>query len=400
MWELPPLQPTAFNSLWTAIMGSSYTLTDLVAGVLGGLSTVVSTVKAGVSVVWDGIKSGASFILKDSFRTILETFSVTFNSILKASLMVISAVFGVEDLIDISGALPTVDGIEMGLSFIMDDLEFKFGSGIGLYDLFGQMRVETLGLRPEMRNYLLTYLGFRFSNIFYTSTFSFLSKNPAKTVDVLFLWLISQYAFNSLSGFYAINQHPAGFAEVNLTHETVQKYEFFGALHFGWFVMMLINVVIGFVMGKVIGLAERMGSFLNRVSSWLGLVTDRLTGMARVFETLKDGLKIVGPIFAQIFGDFIIDIFLDNWYRDFYRLIVKKPYLDQTFYLWDEDLTGLKVGMYMGLIEDVLVRILPIGMEGTIAGIIRGPYQISLLSAFLNLVMSVGYLLALRVHEG
>ena len=111
-------------------------------------------------------------------------------------------------------------------------------------------------------------------------------------------------------------------------------------------------------------------------------------------------MKIVGPIFAQIFGDFIIDIFLDNWYRDFYRLIVKKPYLDQTFYLWDEDLTGLKVGMYMGLIEDVLVRILPIGMEGTIAGIIRGPYQISLLSAFLNLVMSVGYLLALRVHEG
>ncbi len=72
------IQPTALNILWTAVKGSSYTLTDLVAELFAGLSTVVSTVKAGVSAAWDGIKTAGQFIA--------DTVKVTVNLVLKEAL--------------------------------------------------------------------------------------------------------------------------------------------------------------------------------------------------------------------------------------------------------------------------------------------------------------------------
>ncbi|RMG39277.1 MAG: hypothetical protein D6732_04335, partial [Methanobacteriota archaeon] len=151
------IQPTALNTLWTAIKGSSYTLTDLVAELFSGLSTVVSTVKAGVSAAWDGIKAGASFILREMFRTMLSTLAFAVNSAMKGFASLITAL-DPSMAVDLSGSTVRINGLQLGVEFSNDVLTFFLGRTISLIDIFGNPTFETLGVDANIGITILNHI--------------------------------------------------------------------------------------------------------------------------------------------------------------------------------------------------------------------------------------------------
>ena len=134
-------------------MGSSYTLTDLVAGVLRGLSTVVSTVKAGVSVVWDGIKAAGQFIADTVIQVIIDTMVTLITAALRGLLMITDALLGSSFSYSESQGIFIVPiggiNLRIGLSSLQGGIAITFGKAvISIRDLFmnSDLTTETLGI--------------------------------------------------------------------------------------------------------------------------------------------------------------------------------------------------------------------------------------------------------------
>ncbi len=141
-------------------MGYRYTLTDLVAEVLGGLSTVISTVKAGVNAAWDGIKAAGQFVIANVLQLMIEMMVTAVTEFVRGLLMTAEAVLGSglayteqAGLFDI-----TVAGrqITFGIKARQQGISLTFGNKVLIFsDFFGNtaMDVETLSIDANQASF-------------------------------------------------------------------------------------------------------------------------------------------------------------------------------------------------------------------------------------------------------
>ncbi len=132
-------------------MGSSYTLTDLVADVLGGLATVVSTVKAGVNAAWDGIKAAGQFIADTVIALVLEGIKTFVTTLFTSLVVTLSVIFDGLEVQSISPLTLLIHDKQMQFSITVQNngLAFAFGEkSLEIPRIFEQiMQLETLGIQ-------------------------------------------------------------------------------------------------------------------------------------------------------------------------------------------------------------------------------------------------------------
>ncbi len=214
--------------------------------------------------------------------------------------------------LDFTGDLPKLNGMEMGLRFSNDNLDFLFGKGIRLADLFGNPTIETLGPPPdEVFAPIIGAMTLEVLGIFSTSTIGLLYKSRTLTLGKALIATIAMKTLSALGEILLVEN------ELNSMQNGQTKgliAEFLGELHFGR--------VLGFVVSLVLIL------FIELLP-------------------ISRSAKIVS--IATI--EFLVDILKQTFFENFYGKIVGSEIPSDRYWLINEEGTGLRLGLLLGTIE-------------------------------------------------
>lgn len=212
--------------------------------------------------------------------------------------------------LDVTGDLPKLNGMEMGFRFSTDNLDFLFGKGIRLADLFGNPTIETLGPPPdEAFAPIIGAMMLEVMGIFSTSTIGLLYKSRTLRLEKALIATIAMKTLSALGEILLVEN------ELNSMQNDQTKgltTEFLGELHFGW--------VIGLVSGLFGGL-----------------------------------LSVLGLVIIEVI-DFLLDLYKLRFFENFYGKIVGSEIPSDRYWLINEEGTGVRLRMLLGNIEANLLR--------------------------------------------
>ncbi len=207
--------------------------------------------------------------------------------------------------IDFAGDLPKVNGMELGVRFSNDNLDFLLGKGIRLADVFGNPTVETLGFPPdEAFTLILSGMMINLLGIFASTITAFFFKSRALTLEKALTWTILMKTLVVLAEILMVENT---LNSIQDSRNKVLITEFLGELHFGW-VLGLFSALFG-MFGVILG----------------------------------SGLE------------FFTDIYKDQLYQFFFAKFVDSEIPLDKFWLINEEGTGLRIGILFGSIEGSLL---------------------------------------------
>ncbi len=195
--------------------------------------------------------------------------------------------------------------MELGVRFSNDNLDFLLGKGIRLADVFGNPTVETLGMPPDdVVDLIIGALVIDFFNMLTTYTIAQFFQSQILTLEKAVVTVLSTKLL------FALNEIVMMTAGLNSKQKQTRGLtaEFFGQFHFGW--------AIGTILAWV-------GSFKYM----------RLVSLLELFT----------------------DILKDNFYRYFYGLVVGDAVPEGSYWLFDNDANGLRIGEFFGYVEGTLI---------------------------------------------